>query len=387
MGSIYKRGKVWWIAYVRNSQQFCETSRNKATGSKGTHADAVRLLQLREGDVAKGLPVSPEIGRMLFSDALQDVLRDQRANERRAVDSTERRIKLHLLPYFGTRRISEVTTTHVRAYVEHRREEGAVAATINRELSVIRRAFRLAYRAGNILAVPHLEFLDESRNVRQGFLEPADFLRVHASLTPQVYADAAALAYVTGWRVASEVLPLTWSQVDLRGKLLRVNPGTTKAGEGRQFPITSALDKILKRRKKAPVEGCALVFHEGGKAIHRRRFHRQWTEACAAARLEGRIPHDMRRSAVRNLERLAVPRKVAMQMVGHRTESIYRRYHIVAESDIHAAGAKLDDFAHAEASTTKLLQSKKRRQATNRKNRKNTPKNGAGGGSRTHTGR
>jgi hypothetical protein len=47
----------------------------------------------------------------------------------------------------------------------------------------------------------------------------------------------------------------------------------------------------------------------------------------------------MRRSAVRNLERAGIPRKVAMQMVVHRTERIYRRYHIVAEADIHEARA------------------------------------------------
>jgi hypothetical protein len=184
MGSVYKRGNVWWIAYVRDGQQFCESSRNKANGAKGTHADATRLLQLREGDVAKGLPVSPEIGRMLFSEALQDVIRDQRTNERRAIDSTQRRIDLHLLPYFKNRRIAEVTTTQVRAYVEHRRDSGATAATINRELSVIRRAFRLAHRAGNILALPHLEFLDESRNVRHGFLEPAEFKKVTQRCPP-----------------------------------------------------------------------------------------------------------------------------------------------------------------------------------------------------------
>ena len=48
-----------------------------------------------------------------------------------------------------------------------------------------------------------------------------------------------------------------------------------------------------------------------------------------------RIPYDMRRSAVRNLARASIPRKVAMQIVGHRTESAYRRYYIVAEADIH----------------------------------------------------
>jgi integrase len=154
----------------------------------------------------------------------------------------------------------------------------------------------------------------------------------------------ATFAYTTGWRVPSEVLALTWAQVDLSSKLLRVEPGTTKAGEGRQFPITAQLEKILKRRKHDMREDCALVFHDDGEVIHRRRFVKQWTAACDAVGLNGRIPHDMRRSAVRNLERLAIPRKVAMQMVGHKTESIYRRYHIIAESDIRAAGAKLDQL-------------------------------------------
>ncbi len=41
-----------------------------------------------------------------------------------------------------------------------------------------------------------------------------------------------------------------------------------------------------------------------------------------------RISHDFRRTAVRNLERAGVSRGDAMKMVGHKTESIYRRYAI-----------------------------------------------------------
>jgi integrase len=226
---------------------------------------------------------------------------------------------------------------------------------------VIRRAFRLALRAGSILVLPHIEFLDESRNVRKGFLEPDEFQTVRVGLKPEVFADVASFAYVTGWRVPSEVLTLTWDQIDLRNKLLRVDPGTTKAGEGRQFPITSHLNVLLKRRKRLRVKDCPLVFHQDGKPIHRRMFHKAWVAACASAELPDRVPHDMRRSAVRNLERLAVPRKVAMQLVGHKTESIYRRYHIVADGDIRAAGAKLDSLATGAAITTKLLHSRRTR--------------------------
>jgi integrase len=345
MGTIYKRGGRWWVAYTRDGQRFFESARNKATGTKGTYEDAKRLLANREGDVAKGLPVSPEIGRTLFADALDDVLRDQRVNKRRAVDSTARRIKLHLKPFFTTKRIAEITTTQIRAFARHRVDEGAQPATVNRDLAVIRRALRLAHRAGHILALPHVEMLDESRNVRQGFLEPDDFEKVRAALTPPVYADVAAFAYLTGWRVPSEVLVLEWRQVDQRRKLIRIDRGVTKGDEGRQFPITAALRDILERREAAKVKECALVFHRDGTPIHRRLFSKQWTEACTTAGVKDRIPHDMRRSAVRQLERARVPRQVAMRLVGYRTESIYRRYAIVSEADVHHAGASLDALA------------------------------------------
>lgn len=70
-------------------------------------------------------------------------------------------------------------------------------------------------------------------------------------------------------------------------------------------------------------------------------MRRSWTTACKAAGVPGRLLHDLRRSAVRNLERAGVPRSVAMKMTGHKTESVYRRYAIVSESDLREAAAKL----------------------------------------------
>ena len=51
--------------------------------------------------------------------------------------------------------------------------------------------------------------------------------------------------------------------------------------------------------------------------------------------------HDLRRTAVRRLERCGVSRSVAMQLTGHKTESVYRRYAIVAEQDLREGVAKL----------------------------------------------
>jgi integrase len=68
----------------------------------------------------------------------------------------------------------------------------------------------------------------------------------------------------------------------------------------------------------------------------------QWS---LKAGLPGLLFHDLRRSAVRNLERASVPRSVAMKLIGHKTESIYRRYAIVAEADLREAGVKLSALA------------------------------------------
>jgi hypothetical protein len=81
------------------------------------------------------------------------------------------------------------------------------------------------------------------------------------------------------------------------------------------------------------------VFHRAGMQI--KSFRRAWVTACRKAGIPERVPHDFRRTAVRNLERAGVPQSTAMKMVGHRTESIYRRYAIVDEAMLKEGAAKL----------------------------------------------
>ena len=243
-------------------------------------------------------------------------------------------------------------------------------ATINRELAIIRRAFRLAYRAGHVLTIPHIELLDESRNVRQGIIEPRDFSKLLARLEPPAYAATAETAFITGWRLRSEVLSLTWSQVDMTAGLLRIDVGVTKGGEGRTFPITTRLRAILKERKRRKAPPSPLVFHDGdGRAIKPKHFYKRWAAACEAANVGGLIPHDLRRSAVREMERRQIPRQVSMTLIGHRTESIFRRYAIVSEADIRDAGSRLDQPTPT-VRTTVLLQSKGSQLTPQRKKRK-----------------
>src|SRR4029079_3138096 len=85
------------------------------------------------------------------------------------------------------------------------------------------------------------------------------------------------------------------------------------------------------------------VFHRDGRPIA--NFRRAGVLACTSAGCPGQLIHDMRPSAVRTFERAGVPRSVAMAVVGHKTESIYRRYAIVDEAMQREAAARLDAFA------------------------------------------
>ena len=110
-----------------------------------------------------------------------------------------------------------------------------------------------------------------------------------------------------------------------------------------------AIGKVLKEQlaiyqtlKKAG-KVVPFVFHRDGERI--KYFRAAWANACEEAGCPNALVHDMRRSAVRTFERAGVPRSAAMSMVGHKTESIYRRYAIVDEAMQREAAARLDAWA------------------------------------------
>jgi integrase len=66
-----------------------------------------------------------------------------------------------------------------------------------------------------------------------------------------------------------------------------------------------------------------------------------WPAASTSVGLDGLLFHDLRRSAVRNIERAGISREVAKKISGHKTDSAYRRYNIVSGPDMEDAGETL----------------------------------------------
>ncbi|HEV8722937.1 MAG TPA: tyrosine-type recombinase/integrase [Candidatus Binatia bacterium] len=347
-----KKQAVYWIQYCRNGRVIRESS--ESSNEKG----AWKLLKRRHGEIAAGKPVGPDVNRTTFEDMAAMVINDYKANGYTSLNRQEDAIN-HLREFFGEYRAIEITSDRVTAYVALRHGQKAANSTVNNELAALSRMFTLAMRAGKAAGKPYIGKL-EANNARKGFFERDQFEAVLKHL-PEYLKPVAEAAYITGWRVHDELLTRERKHVDLKAGWLRLEPGETKNRDGRNFPLTPRLRQVLQAQTERTealqrAEGKIIpqLFHREGKPI--KSFRRAWLTALVKAgfgteirdargklvkKVANRIPHDFRRTAIRNLERAGVSRSDAMNMVGHKTEAIYRRYAISDEKSLKEAGAKL----------------------------------------------
>jgi len=329
-GRVYRRGSVYWIQYYFRGKLHRESS-----GSELQRV-AVSLLKRRHTEMQQGRLVGPEVERTTFDQLAAMLVDDYQVNQRKSLGRAKQSIG-HLREFFGSYRAVEITIDRISAYITSRLPH-AKPATIKTELAALGRMLTLAVRAGKLSHKPYLPHI-EVRNTRSGFFEE-DQLRAVLQHLPADLRPLIEFVHLTGWRIG-EAKSLEWRQVDLKAGVVRLEPGTTKNDEGRTFPIGALpqLEALLREQREhtSALERQSgrlipFVFHRGGRPI--RSFNVAWRAACARAGVPGRYVHDLRRTAVRQMERAGVSRSVAMKLSGHKTESIYRRYAIVSEADL-----------------------------------------------------
>ncbi len=253
-------------------------------------------------------------------------------------------------------------------------DDGMANATINRELSALKRMLNLGAKQTPPLVnrVPYIPMLKEN-NIRKGFFEHSNFLTLRDALPPYLQGFIT-FGYHTGWRV-SEIRDLQWSQIDSNLGYARIETGDTKNDDARTVYFGEELKQIVDQQWKARKTNRILIPYvfpnrKGTGPI--REFRKPWNVACRKAKLgygykesneyveewqvafaAGPIFHDLRRTAVRNMVRSGVQERVAMMISGHKTRSVFDRYNIVNDQDLINAAKKQEDFLNSQLLGTK----------------------------------
>ena len=138
---------------------------------------------------------------------------------------------------------------------------------------------------------------------------------------------------------------------------MRLEPGSTKNQDGRLVFLTpelrGAIADQLARVKALERETSTIIPwlfpHLQGRYQGERvkSFRKMWTKACHEAGCPGKLRHDLRRTAARNMINLGVPERVTMAVLGHKTTSMLHRYFIVSPSDLQDVARRLTDKAQS----------------------------------------
>lgn len=337
-GRIYlpKDSQKYHCAYYVNGKQIRETT-GKTDPKQAAKFLKDKIKEKHADEIGARAFVGPSQRRVTVNALLDALETDYRFDGK---DSAQ--FKSHLKTiraHFGDWLAVNVTSDAVDAFIEAQLEAEYKPATVNRSTQLLGQAFKLAVEGKKLNGAPHIRHLSEAGNVRQGFFGVLEFQAVESNL-PVYLKDYARFAYLTGWR-KSEIASLRWSDVD--GDVIRLRGENSKNGEARSLVLEgSELVELMERRQKARAVKTKtgvilsdLVFHHNGEPIVDLR--KAWATACKLAGCPGRLFHDLRRTAVRNMTRGGVSQTVAMKVSGHRTDSMFRRYNITSEADLRDA--------------------------------------------------
>jgi integrase len=336
--------RTWWVGYYAKGRMRRESSHS------ADDKVARRLLRERLRAVDDGTWVGPEREQVTVIAVLDALLRNYAMRGHRSLASTTSQAKAWRDP-LGARRVLTVTTDQLTRCILAWQAEHVTPATINRRLSLLRRAYRLAKLPVDPARLDFTVcFLKECSPLGR-HLSPGDFAAIAARLDPG-RAALFEFCYRTGKRKGqmsrttwahydATAAEFTWSAAEVKGKRPEVLPLA-----GRPLAIVQALHATRRLT-------CRYVFHGPHCGVTGRRvsadhgcvgdFKRAWATACATAgypvgrKRGGFVFHNTRHTAITNLVNEGTPAHEAMAISGHRTRSVFDRYSLSLKPQIRAA--------------------------------------------------
>jgi len=330
-GTVYRQpgSKFWWISYWKDGQRKRESAKSES------YEFARNLLNTRRVECSQPLsntPATPET--ITIGELVCDLLSWYLTENPRPVyrKTTESRWEKHLKRFFAGIKASELGTAHLRDYRVKRTQEKAAFATVNRELQVIRKAYKLAAESEppKVLRIPKFKgAIGKEKNARKVFIDPAVAQKLkEAAAKEGLWARAfLEMAFTLGWR-RSELQDLKVGNVHLAENTFRIED--SKNGEPREVAIIEPMRTLIQ----------PLVIGRDANEplwpVHQFRY--AWKRICKAAgvnsgKLDGYILHDARRTSARTKRASGVSESVIMDIHGWKTAEMFRRYGIVNQAD------------------------------------------------------
>ena len=317
------------------------------------------LLELRKRSIASTFGW-PDLSTATIQDLCQLVMTDYQINKRKSLHSAKQ-LRDFWVKLCGRQPAEQVTGRDLNDYAEEWIAGGLSPARANRRMAFLLRAYRLGLESDPPLIhkIPRWRRLREAPP-RSGTFSWDTFVKVRDAL-PEHAKIPATICYWTGMR-SGEVFGLEWAQVQFSHHMklvtIQLHGDDTKTSEPRKVVMGGDLYATLNAWRDETHQcfpSCQQVCHWKGTPL--RSIKSAWRTACVRAGLgtwgnpdgryignrhyRGPLLHDFRRTAVSQMEDSGVPRKVAMSISGHKTDSIYRRYHIVSDVDLIEAGKRV----------------------------------------------
>jgi integrase len=360
-GSIFKRpnSRFLYISYYdANGKQLEESTKSESLER------AEELLRIRLEEVRHAVPVE-QTRKLKYEDIKELLITEYQNNHVKLISRIKRPDGKpyvygfdYLDKFFGRMLVKNINSQTLRKFVAElqsgklQAERKAVPkkgktgqtknkasdATVNRILAVLSRMMNIAHDDGLIQAVPKFPKLKE-KNVRTGFVESERFKEVLENL-PEELRPLIVFLYHTGCRVGA-AQQITWDMVNQDATLLTLPGEIVKNAEPITLPVPSELTAIWRKQ-----------FRKNGQPVFvATNIRKAWDAATTKAKCPTLLIHDLRRSGVRNLILAGVPQVTAMKISGHKTDSVFRRYAIVAPAQL------VDAMKAVEAKYGSFLQS------------------------------
>lgn len=341
--TLYRRpdSPYWWMRWYVAGKLYRQST---ATKNKKR---AQKILKNKEDELMRNMGII-DADTITMEDLVQKVLDDYRYNNKKSADKVEQRAN-NLYEFFGKEKpVVNILTKDVEDYIRHRHQEEIKPSTINRELALLKRGFNLLRKNNYIGSVPNIQSLHED-NVRKGFFEHWEYIKLmeHAS---EHIKPLLIFLYHTGWRL-NEALKLTWDMVDVDNGVITLPPGSTKNRKGRHYYMPDNVREMVRNLWSKYVEEIRMgttvpnfVFTNRQGTDRMKDVRGAWKNSCKRAGLEGKLIHDFRRTAARNYVRAGVHQRVAQELLGHQTPSIFSRYNIVSDEDMKKAAVKVTEY-------------------------------------------